>query len=101
MRSGFGIWIQDLQDGMSTLVAENSAAIKIDGLNEYGRILWNGSSIYEVNSGELEIEATKLGFYGAAPVVKPTVTGSKGGNAALASLITALANLGLIVDSTS
>jgi hypothetical protein len=31
----------------------------------------------------------------------PTVTGSKGGNAALASLITALENLGLIVDSTS
>lgn len=34
----------------------------------------------------------------AAP---PTVTGSKGANAALASLITALAGLGLIKDGTT
>lgn len=44
---------------------------------------------------------TTLGFYGAAAVAKPTVTGSRGGNAALASLLTALANLGLITDSTT
>lgn len=43
----------------------------------------------------------KIGFNAAAPVAKPAVTGSRGGNAALASLITALANLGLITDSTS
>jgi hypothetical protein len=42
-----------------------------------------------------------LGFYGATRVPKQTVTGSRGGNAALASLLTALANLGLITDSTS
>lgn len=32
---------------------------------------------------------------------RQTVTGAKGGNAALASLITALANLGFITDSTT
>jgi hypothetical protein len=32
---------------------------------------------------------------------KPTVTGSKGGNAALASLIAALVSLGLITDKTT
>lgn len=32
---------------------------------------------------------------------KQTVTGAKGGNAALASLITAFANLGFIIDSTT
>lgn len=32
---------------------------------------------------------------------KQTVTGAKGGNAALTSLLTALANLGLITDSTT
>jgi hypothetical protein len=42
-----------------------------------------------------------VGFNNTAPIAKPTVTGSKGGNAALASLITALANYGLIVDSTT
>lgn len=31
----------------------------------------------------------------------PTITGSRGGNAALASLLTALATIGLIIDSTS
>jgi hypothetical protein len=45
--------------------------------------------------------ATRLAFHGTAPIAKPTVTGSRGGNAALASLCTALANLGLIVNSTS
>jgi hypothetical protein len=43
----------------------------------------------------------KLGFWGATPIVRPTVTGSRGGNAALASLLTALANAGLVVDSSS
>ena len=42
-----------------------------------------------------------IGFYGAAPAAKPTVTGSRGANAALASLLTALATLGLITDSSS
>lgn len=42
-----------------------------------------------------------LGFYGATATTKPTVTGSKGGNAALGSLITALATLGLITDTTT
>lgn len=32
---------------------------------------------------------------------KQTVTGAKGGNAALTSLITALANLGYITDATT
>lgn len=43
----------------------------------------------------------KVGFFNASPVAKPTVTGSRGGNAALASLLTALADLGLITNSTS
>jgi hypothetical protein len=43
----------------------------------------------------------KLGFHGAEPVAKQTVSGAKGGNAALGSLITALATLGLITDGTS
>ena len=45
--------------------------------------------------------AARLGFFGAAATTKPTVTGSRSANAALASLLTALANLGLVTDSTS
>ena len=44
---------------------------------------------------------SQIGFYNATPVSKPEVTGSKGANAALTSLMTALADLGLVTDSTS
>jgi hypothetical protein len=44
---------------------------------------------------------TSVGFLGAAPTARPTVTGSRGGNVALASLLTALASLGLITDNST
>lgn len=42
-----------------------------------------------------------LSFFGASLQTKPTVTGAKGGNAALTSLLTTLATLGLLTDSTT
>lgn len=45
--------------------------------------------------------ASKIGLFGATPVVRQTVTGSRAGNAALASLLTALATLGVVVDSST
>ncbi len=42
-----------------------------------------------------------LGFYSTGGAVNPTITGAKGGNAALGSLLTALSSLGLITDSTT
>lgn len=42
-----------------------------------------------------------FGFAGATPVARQTVTGSRGGNAALASLLTAMANFGWITDSST
>jgi hypothetical protein len=50
---------------------------------------------------DLQHWGSKLGLFGTTAVSKPTVTGSRGGNAALASLLTALAQLGLITDSTT
>lgn len=47
------------------------------------------------------INGTGIGFYATAPVAKPTVSGAKGGNLALGSLMTALSNLGLVTDSTT
>lgn len=43
---------------------------------------------------------TKLGVYGADPVARPTVTGSRASGAALASLLSQLATLGLLNDGT-
>lgn len=43
----------------------------------------------------------QIGFNNTTPIAKPTVTGSRGGNAALASLLTSMSNYGLITDSTT
>jgi hypothetical protein len=44
---------------------------------------------------------SKMGFFNVAPVVKPVVTGSRASGAALQDLLTKLASLGLITDSTT
>ena len=47
------------------------------------------------------LNMAKVGFNGTAAVNKPTVTGSKASNAALTSLLAALATYGLVVDSST
>lgn len=42
-----------------------------------------------------------MGFFGSTGTSRPTITGSRGGNAALADLLTWLATLGLITNSTT
>jgi hypothetical protein len=49
----------------------------------------------------LAIAPAGIGFFGSAVAAKQTVTGSKGANAALASLLTALALHGLVTDSST
>lgn len=75
------------------------------GAGVFFRMPNHNNTFFRVTNGTNHIiEArgdNKLGLFGATPVVKPTVTGSKGSNAALASLLTALANLGLITNSSS
>jgi hypothetical protein len=53
------------------------------------------------NTVNVRVGKNKIGFLGSAPVTKPTITGSRGGNAALASLLTQLDSLGLVTDSTT
>lgn len=60
--------------------------------------IWDNNKINKV----IEVEGTaKLGLFGATPVQKQTISGSKGGNAALGDLLTKLASMGLIMDSTT
>lgn len=59
-----------------------------------------------VTSGAADIGAALrvvggLGVHGTTPIAKGAVTGSRGGNAALASLLTYLATRGHLTDSTS
>lgn len=73
--------------------------------------LITGSEMY-YNAGKVGINTNsplvELDVQGNASVsgtlsigTVPTITGSRGGNAALASLLTALAAMGLIIDGTS
>jgi len=76
------------------------------GSGHTGTVTVNSGGSYtqtgDFGIGTLHHSATgKLGFYGTSPQAKQTVTGSKGGNAALASLLTALSTLGLITDSST
>lgn len=58
---------------------------------------------FVANSGtkRFEWDSNGIGFFAATPVAKQSITGSRGGNAALADLLTKLALAGLITDSTS
>lgn len=62
-----------------------------------------GESVLEGSAGtpKVRVNETGVGFYNATPVAQVTITGSRGGNAALADLLTKLATTGLIVDGTS
>jgi hypothetical protein len=58
-------------------------------------------------TARIQVNDTGLGFFAAAPIAKPAVTGSlslvtdANAKAVLTSLLTALANLGLLTNSTS
>ena len=53
------------------------------------------------DSSGISLNSPALSFFGQSPgASQPTVTGLKAGNAARGSLLTALASLGLIVDSS-
>lgn len=51
--------------------------------------------------GDLNHDGAKAGFMGAAPVVRPVVSGSKASGAAWASLLAAMVALGLVTDSST
>ena len=59
------------------------------------RFIMTGSSIGIGGNSSL------LRFFGGTAIAKPTVTGSRAGNVALTSLLTQLANLGLLTDSST
>lgn len=76
---------------------------------DFYRIIWaansttnNGLQFRDQNNNVLlNMRDGEIGFLGAAPISKPDVSGAADGNAALQSLVAALASLGLITDSTT
>jgi hypothetical protein len=85
------IWLAQGQ----TIAFDNAGA---NGASANVRVSGNGSVLSL--TGSLTVSG-QAGFNGTSPIAKPNVTGAKGSNAALASLMTALAAYGLVTDSTT
>jgi hypothetical protein len=63
----------------------------------------NGNVAFQIqaNARTTPPPTMAIGFFGSGGWPQITVTGAKGGNAALANLLTALAQYGLIIDNTT
>jgi hypothetical protein len=88
----------------------NTHAVSLEAGSTYGAVIMRArgtGTMRELrlgNSGFIHIRlgaSNQIGFFEANGTTKQTITGSRGGNAALASLLTALANHGLITDSST
>lgn len=94
-------------DGKLTVVGTTTVAGVVNGAFGGGTDLYLDASTGAIHlrpdgsNDKFTADGTGLGFYGHATAAKPTVTGSRGSNAALASLLTGLAGLGLLTDSSS
>jgi hypothetical protein len=77
-----------------------TGAVVVDNTNSSDVVIEMGSRGSHAGASGMKIKGN-IGFYGTNPIAKPTVTGSRGGNAALADLLVELAALGLITDSSS
>jgi hypothetical protein len=108
-----GIWRLQTKPGGSTTFATvvdvqtpTSVIAEIVYRQATGRLRPNTGGILQLRNplntaSVVETGTDDLGFYGVARVTRQTVTGSRGGNAALASLLTALAATGIVIDSTT
>lgn len=79
----------------------NSLVISNDWNSDSSEVVIAANQAIGLRIGVNTVTNSELAFHGTAPIAKPNVTGSRGGNAALTSLLTALANYGLITDSTT
>jgi hypothetical protein len=91
---------------MKTFMAAGAAAFLPDvaGAGDCGISFTPGKTFHLAAVGKhdsLRLAENAVGFFGHAAGTQPTVAGSRGGNAALASLLTGLASLGLLVDSST
>lgn len=91
-----GTQVTDLLDADSvaatTVTSGGDGSVVFYGPDETRDTLW-------LSSGQ----GSRIAIRPAYPYgdTKPTVTGAKGGNAALTSLLSALASLGIVTDSTT
>lgn len=86
----------DLKDAMvaNDIIADSGASpLDLDG----GKLTCGEANI----TGAINHDGTTVGWFSTTPTTKQTVTGSRGANAALATLLDALRVYGLITDSST
>jgi hypothetical protein len=104
----------DLEATGTDLIVSNWSGTSFDGIQRnYDRYSANALNVQHAGRREfvaalygtvrhvIDPDNDQLGFHGAVPVARQTVTGSRTDGTALASLLTALATLGLIVDEST
>ena len=64
---------------------------------EYEQVTYNATDGAQFGKAATEL----IGFYGATPIVRPVITGSVSSGAYASTLVLALANLGLVTNSTT
>jgi len=96
--AGSNFLLQSYDDTGASLMANVLTVTRSSGLATFGGALTvTGAATL---SSSLRVNGT-VGFNNTAPVAKPTVSGAKGSNAALASVIAALVSYGLVTDTTT
>lgn len=85
--------------------APNNAPIRFSNSSGTGWNVLNLDASNRLTLGQdasaISLGGSSTGFNSATPIAKPTISGSRSGNAALASVLTQLANYGLITDGTT
>jgi hypothetical protein len=100
--TGFAVQGNGLQLNLGVSGSAHQIQQTTSGAANYDTRIVSQSGTGATGAGDLLINSGKLGFYSAsAGVAKQTITGAKAGNAALVSLMPALAALGLFIDSTT
>lgn len=97
-----GFTVADVEGDGITLLSEQAGSVSLTTTGSGGITLdCEGGEVLIAGDTGIAISSDAVGFFGTTPQPKPTVTGSRGGNAALASLLTSLEGLGLLVDGTT
>lgn len=87
---------------VAVMVANDNSDIRYGSLSNHDVLFMSNNAVRITLKADGKVNfAGNVGFNGTAAVAKPTITGSRGGNAALASLLTALAATGILTDSST
>lgn len=95
--TGVGVHVYYGPFSASWIKAYNYGTSAYNDLN----IVGNRLTLAPGGTIKVECDTTGVAFFAGSPAAKQTVTGSRAANAALASLLTALAAYGLVTDSST